>query len=238
MSGKFRVGDKEIRYKVKRGNSSKYLSLKLKPNLELEIILPRGLKLDVEEILNKRRAWIEETYNELLNARKIFDNDRILYIGGLYDIRIIHRAKNGSKVESDEKTKTITIYADRKDSSSALRRWMKEKTKNYVRKEVDRYTKTLGIEFNKIYIRDMRKWGSCSRKRNLSFNWQLIALPEKLAEYVIIHEAVHLMEFNHSKSFHEKIISLCPDYKEREKTLKNYLLTPLPQPLIKENFLV
>jgi len=116
MSGKFRVGDKEIRYKVKRGNSSKYLSLKLKPNLELEIILPHGLKLDVEEILNKRRAWIEETYNKLLNARKIFDNNRILYRGGLYNIRTIHRTKNGSKVESDEKTKTITIYANRKDS--------------------------------------------------------------------------------------------------------------------------
>lgn len=225
MGGKLKIGDKEIRYKVRRGKSSKYLSLKLKPNLELEVILPNNSKIDVKKVLEKKRSWIERKYAEMLNKKRIFDENKILYRGDWYDIKLIPNARS-SYVELNDETRIITVYASEKDPSFVLRKWMQERTRNYVREEVNKHTKTLGVNFSTIYIRSMKKWGGCSRKGNLSFNWQLIALPEKLAEYVIIHEVVHLVEFDHSKDFHRKILSICPDYREREKMLKKYLSIP------------
>jgi hypothetical protein len=55
------------------------------------------------------------------------------------------------------------------------------------------------------------------------FNWQLIALPKELIEYVIDHEIAHLLEFNHSTNFHKRLASLCPNFRERENMLKNII---------------
>ena len=57
------------------------------------------------------------------------------------------------------------------------------------------------------------------------FNWQLIALPKELIEYVINHEITHLLEFNHSTNFHKRLVALCPDFREKENVLKN--VTPI-----------
>jgi hypothetical protein len=148
-----------------------------------------------------------------------------LYKGIPYDIKVINNAKSPA-VKLDRKARTITIYAGERIPLHVLKKWMQKRTRDYVREKVNEYAKLLGVKFNQIFIRSMKKWGSCSRRGNLSFNWQLITLPEKLAEYVMIHEIIHLMKFDHSKGFHRKMMSLCPDYPEREKMLKNYLLIP------------
>jgi len=81
----------------------------------------------------------------------------------------------------------------------------------------------MGVNFNRIFIRRMRKWGGCSGKKNLSLNVQLIGLPKELAEYVIIHELAHLAEFSHAGNFWKVVASACPDYSKRRKALKGYM---------------
>ncbi len=53
----------------------------------------------------------------------------------------------------------------------------------------------------------------------MSFNWQLIALPERLREYVVLHELTHLSEFSHSPAFKRKLATVCPDFRLREREL-------------------
>ena len=68
-------------------------------------------------------------------------------------------------------------------------------------------------------VREIGKWGYCTREGRLSFSWQLIALPERLREYVVFHELTHLLEFNHSPAFRRKLAKVCPDFRECEKEL-------------------
>lgn len=63
-------------------------------------------------------------------------------------------------------------------------------------------------------------WGSCSLKRNLNFSTRLLLAPERVRDYVIVHELAHLKEMNHSKKFWTWVEKAMPDFKTQEEWLK------------------
>jgi len=65
-----------------------------------------------------------------------------------------------------------------------------------------------------------RRFGSCSGKNSLCFSYRLAAYPKEAVEYVVVHELAHIREKNHGKGFYAVIASVLPDYKEREKLLR------------------
>src|SRR4051812_20805718 len=67
---------------------------------------------------------------------------------------------------------------------------------------LEHFNQFYNFKYNKITIRNqVSRWGSCSKGRNLSFNFRIALLPKEIADYVIVHELCHLGEFNHSKAF-------------------------------------
>ena len=71
-----------------------------------------------------------------------------------------------------------------------------------------------------IRIKDIRtKWGSCSSKGNLNFNYKLQFLPTHLIDYIIVHELCHLKEMNHGKDFWNLVVQCIPDAVARKKEL-------------------
>ena len=100
-----------------------------------------------------------------------------------------------------------------------VRRWFLKETSRYVVRKLGELSEGLGVKYRRADVRQIRNWGYCTRDGRLSFNWQLIALPERLREYVILHELAHLSEFNHSPAFKGRLAAFCPDYRQREKEL-------------------
>jgi predicted metal-dependent hydrolase len=66
------------------------------------------------------------------------------------------------------------------------------------------------------------KWGNCSSRRNLSFNWRLILAPDYVLRYIVTHEAVHLAVPDHSPKFWLTVQSLCPEMEKAKQWLRRH----------------
>jgi len=77
-----------------------------------------------------------------------------------------------------------------------------------------------GFTYNKVSIRNQRtRWGSCSVKDNISLNVKLVALPQELFDYVLLHELVHTRIHNHSKSFWKELDKYVGDGKTKARRM-------------------
>jgi hypothetical protein len=91
-----------------------------------------------------------------------------------------------------------------------------------VENKIDYFRSVYNLCPTRISIRNQKtRWGSCSRKGNLNFNYRIIHLPEPYLDYVVVHELCHLKEFNHAKKFWELVAQAIPDYKKIRKEIRN-----------------
>jgi predicted metal-dependent hydrolase len=98
---------------------------------------------------------------------------------------------------------------------------LKKKAQEIAEKRVLFWNQYYNFSYNRIAIKNQKsRWGSCSRKGNLNFNYKIAALPEKLVDYIVIHELCHLGEFNHSGKFWRLVEKTAPDYKQSRNELK------------------
>lgn len=96
-----------------------------------------------------------------------------------------------------------------------------ERARSVFTRKVLHYSRLMGVTFNRITIREQKtRWGSCSTRRNLNFNWRLLLAPEEILDYVVVHELAHLKQMNHSKDFYAVVRSVLPNYKNLQNWLK------------------
>lgn len=106
---------------------------------------------------------------------------------------------------------------------TALEKRYKEAARSYIPKRVAYYHAMTGGTYNHITIRSQKtRWGSCSSKGTLSFNWRLMLAPPAILDYVVVHELCHLTHMNHSPMFWQSVESVYPDYKNARKWLKEH----------------
>ena len=98
---------------------------------------------------------------------------------------------------------------------------LKQQARSLLTKRTEYYKAILGVEYARIRIGDQKtRWGSCSSRRTISYNWHLVLMPQEIQDYVVVHELCHLIEMNHSKAFWDKVGEVLPDYQKRRAWLK------------------
>jgi hypothetical protein len=99
----------------------------------------------------------------------------------------------------------------------------KNKAHKLISERISYFNQSGEFPVGKVSIKNQKtRWGSCSGKRNLSFNYKLLFLPENLRDYIIIHELCHLKEMNHSKNFWNLVAGRVPDYKALRRQIRLY----------------
>ena len=103
----------------------------------------------------------------------------------------------------------------------ALIDWYREHAKEKINERVDKYKIKLDVEPNNVVVKKQKKrWGSCSNKNNLNFNWKIIMAPMSIVDYLVVHELTHLIHDNHSRDFWSTVAAIIPDIKEKKEWLK------------------
>jgi predicted metal-dependent hydrolase len=98
----------------------------------------------------------------------------------------------------------------------------KEETRILILERLAHFNLFYQFSYQRVSVRNQSsRWGSCSQRKNLNFNYRLIYLPDSLRDYVIVHELCHLQEMNHSASFWHLVAKTMPDYRELRKKLRS-----------------
>lgn len=106
---------------------------------------------------------------------------------------------------------------------AALEKRYIEAAREYFPKRVTCFLPLTGGSYERITIRDQKtRWGSCSAKGTLSFNWRLMLAPPAVLDYVVVHELCHLTHMDHSPAFWALVEQVCPDYRAHRKWLKEH----------------
>lgn len=73
----------------------------------------------------------------------------------------------------------------------------------------------ISMKYNRVAIRNQRgRWGSCTSRRNLNFNYRILDLAPELRDYIIVHELCHLKELHHGKAFWDLVELAIPQARE------------------------
>ncbi len=188
----------------------RYARLEVKPDGRIVIIAPRGF--DVEKLIEKHSAWIEGKLAEIEGLKEVA-NSGFPFKGEFY------RVIRGTRAKVHERFKTVTLPSDPVQMLNLLKRLLRPEIEDLVQE----YRKRMSVTPSRVFIRDQRtRWGSCSPKGNLNFNVRLIAVPEELLRYVVIHELAHLKYMDHSKEFWKLVGEFYPDYKKAREELKKW----------------
>ncbi len=121
--------------------------------------------------------------------------------------------------------RTRAALADRpapkpRGEARRLYRLHKEAARRRAYALIAKFAPFYGVSVRAVSIRDQKsRWGSCSRSGNLAFNYRLALLPERLAEYIVVHELCHLLEFNHSERFWAQVARTVPEHRALRKAL-------------------
>jgi predicted metal-dependent hydrolase len=100
-----------------------------------------------------------------------------------------------------------------------------ETARKLVHERLEHFNQFYKFTFNDVRIKSHQtRWGSCSSKGNLNFNYKIALLPPELADYIIVHELCHLGEFNHSQSFWNLVGKTIPNYLELRKSLREVIM--------------
>ena len=99
---------------------------------------------------------------------------------------------------------------------------LRAEAKILISDRIEYFNQFYKFHYEGISIKNQKtRWGSCSRNKNLSFNYRIALLSKELQDYLIVHELCHLKEFNHSKNFWKLVERQIPNYRELHAKLKS-----------------
>ncbi|MDD3516984.1 MAG: SprT family zinc-dependent metalloprotease [Chromatiales bacterium] len=102
-----------------------------------------------------------------------------------------------------------------------MRRWLTHEAKAVLPPRVELLSGEAGLRYGRVGVRGQRtRWGSCSRRGDLSLNYKLLFLPSELVDYVIRHELAHTVHLNHSPHFWRLLERIAPDSERLDRAMR------------------
>ena len=208
----------------------KNVLLQALPEGQTRVYAPRQMRLrDVDALVRSSAGQIAQMHEKLdrqldadRQAHPVTEGSAVAVEGEMKTLRL-HQGRTRAEVRDDELHLWLNAPEDGEAVRAALKSTLAALALERIRQRIGVFQPVIGGEFGRVAVRDQRsRWGSCSSKHNLNFNWKLIMAPPQVLDYVVIHELCHLHEFNHSARFWRLVEGVMPDYEVWKKWLKNH----------------
>lgn len=222
------AGNRRIEYTLIQSSRQNVLFQAL-PEAGLRVYAPKYLRLrDVDEMVRQRADELLDMQRQTearleadRRAHPVTDGSPVLIEGKRCILRLHRGARRSGRLSGEEYHLTLPNPDSDPDVRAAIRATLSTVALSRIRERLNYYVPRIGRAPGRVAIREQKsRWGSCSSKGNLNFNWKLIMAPPQALDYVVIHELCHLYEFNHSPRFWALVGGQMPDYEVWKKWLK------------------
>lgn len=185
------------------------------------IVTARNFR-NAAKVVNMHKDWIVKHYTQVKRSIKLFSStsNSILFNGNPFEVQ--HVPYEGRTKLEIIQNKIFVHSKSTETADKAMDKWLALQTKLFADPVVIEKVKILGKDVPRTGARRCGKWGVCKSNNTITFNSYLCMLPADIREYIISHEVAHLSQINHSSRFWEVVSTLCPNYKELRKRLKDY----------------
>lgn len=213
----------QIEYSIQYSNR-KTLSIIVERDRSVVVRAPLNTSHTViENEIKKRKFLLFQKINhtqkyETPKPRKEFlSGESLLFLGKHYKMEVVQEKIDGVQFDS----KFFISKADQGKAEKYFKDWYFKQAVEKVIPKVQFHAKNLGVKYNAIKILDLKyRWGSCTPKDNINFNWRLIKAPVYVIDYIIVHELTHLIESNHTPEFWNIVSVQLPHYNRAKEWLK------------------
>lgn len=216
-------------FTVRVVKSKRRKSMALKVNKDgASIHIPSLLPLYfAEKFVHNKSSWISSKLKqqaERITVEKQFtDGEVFMLLGKSYTFQL-HEAPtkptitlNGDSINCHARLNKATKTA----ISAAMTTWYKQQASHYLTARTHTLSTETKLSAKSITVKTYRaRWGSCTIRGDIQFNWKLILAPPEVIDYVIIHELCHTKHHNHSKQFWQLVTHFRPDYSNNRHWLK------------------
>ena len=211
----------------------KSMALRILPDASIEVRCPLGTSKDtVEQFVQSKQEWLFKNVPVIKKQTEqrahfsIRPGCQLRYLGKYYPLELAAAtAFDGNKF-------TLSSHLHPEQYKSSIILLYKSLAKEYIIQRVQQLAEAIGVVPESVKVNSAKThWGTCSTKKRLNFTWKLIMAAPDSVDYVIVHELAHILYHNHSKDFYSCVASIFPDFRLREKCLKD-----LSQKLMLENW--
>jgi predicted metal-dependent hydrolase len=197
----------ELEYEVVRSPKRKKLTITVERDRSIVVHAPQGIsEEEVRRVVDAKRQWIltklrhPQKYQDRQHppGKEVANGESAPYLGTDYRIEVTETASG----EIEFSHIFMVPAAHQAKRREVLRDWYIAQAREKILPRVEQHARELGVRFTTAKIADNRyRWGSCTVKDNVNFNWRLIKAPMFVIDYVIVHELAHLIEANHTPRF-------------------------------------
>jgi predicted metal-dependent hydrolase len=207
-----------VQYTVRRSDRARRVRVVVEPTGAIEVVLPRRApQREAAAAVAELRPWIERRLAEAGALRERLA-ERAGTLPFLGEDLLVQRVAGRSRVH---RRGDVLLVPDG-DAKPAIERWYRRMARDEVVPLLDEAVDALGVDYASVRIANQRtRWGSCSTTGAMSFNWRLLLGPFDILEYVVWHEACHLVHMDHSRRFWSLLEHHLPDYREPRRWLRD-----------------
>jgi len=217
---------KHIVYKLKRSNKRRSIGLRIDDG-GLTVSVPlRASEKWLRSVLEDKARWVIEKLDGWQISPQIesrwADGETIPYLGEMLNLQVERSLFSTVAVCHDKK---LYVFVDNCIEETNIKqevvRWYQQEANKLFVARVAHYAPLLNVLPRAVRLSSAKtQWGCCTIHGVVRLNFQLIKLPLRLIDYVVVHELAHLREMNHSAKFWKVVETVCPDYISLRNDLK------------------
>lgn len=227
----------KLKWSSEQGFKLSFPSSLLKRSISNFFINPKKLQKELEAFLESNSSWInsyrEKSLKVPLKKKELisienhpqFQNFQVIWKVEKdchRDEFSISFTKNQLRIYSPTHL-DISSESSQEKLSKAFKNLEKKEALILLEPRIRQFAESKNLELNKVTCKQMKtRWGSCSSKKNINLNAQIIRLPLELQDYVLWHELAHLEQANHSHLFWSLVEDWYPGAQKLDKELNQY----------------